>query len=757
MSLALRIAGTSYTLPEASVRSLVHTVQACQPATLSAQIYASGIPTHSIARDSAIELWVDGVRRFAGTIPKRPLTGYDSQGSYIDLNAVDLLGRLRSITYERPGLTWSGKSTTAPSGWGFPDGTIIQLYKLSDQWDTSFGLFSLGLVSMDTDTDGATLYAIRGTSSSEAELVRFSAFLSARHDIDLELGTINGLPTKNTVDEITELDCLSVLQKCAALRPDATFWIDPSTGTNRLNYITRDHCTAITLDVNDRTRITANKCEPRDDLQVGYIKFTLNWVGVREDGSWYQDSTTTELGDPTCAPERRIIRSFNLGKFGVSTGVSGLPYVWEVPTGAAAAYWAAASVLHYEGQCSVYEPNGVSYAYGLGHVVNFSNWQPGYDTARALARGVTYDLVSRRTSISFGPPDSLTPQDYLSIAASSLGSVNPATDPTAPTTDPSAPGSGGLPAHVLGDLYNLFSVESTTGTVQVIEGTATLKGWTALHPSFAEIPPQKWLNLVYSGSLTGKGDMYCDGTFEESTTLAASGTAIYDPVTDAITPVVGSWSGSYTASVNITSQCSGGPGSVGMQYPFFAASATSGYKRATQWEPYVTDQCPLVSSQDVFPSTWVFGSMCYASIGRVNVSLANKDTEQNAIARLGDTWADPVGAGEKKTYWEQRTTDFSFGVRRCRLHGYSWTCSVYGLPVKVSIPLFKYPVGGTKPATPTATQPFTLDLVQLGVTTTSPQGLTLTEYHGKATLPDWELPYEKGYVIEAGNISITLL
>jgi hypothetical protein len=162
---------------------------------------------------------------------------------------------------------------------------------------------------------------------------------------------------------------------------------------------------------------------------------------------------------------------------------------------------------------------------------------------------------------------------------------------------------------------------------------AELKGWSALHPSFAEIPPRKWLKLEYSGSLTGNGDLYCDGTFEARHTLTASGTAIYNPVTDAITPVIGSWSGTYTASVNITSQCSGGPGSVGMQFPFFAVSATSGYKRATQWAPNVTDQCPLVASQDVYPASWTYGSICYVSSGRVSISLSDEDTESDAEAR----------------------------------------------------------------------------------------------------------------------------
>ena len=58
---------------------------------------------------------------------------------------------------------------------------------------------------------------------------------------------------------------------------------------------------------------------------------------------------------------------------------------------------------------------------------------------------------------------------------------------------------------------------------------------------------------------------------------------------------------------------------------------------------------------------------------------------------------------------------------------------------------------------PTATQVWRLHLVQTPYTTTGAHGLTLTKYRGVATLPDWDLPIEQGYVIELGNLTISLL
>lgn len=743
MALSLKISGTSYTLPQASVRSLVHTVQACQPAKLVAQIYATAIPTTTIPAFAEIELWVDSVRRFAGTLTTAPRLGYDAQGSYIELNAADVLARLRSITYERPILTWTGLTAPAPAEWGFPDGMLVPLFRLSGNWTSTVGLFSSGTTYMDTDEVG-DLYAIRSSSSSAAELARMVDFLSTRAGVTMELGTLAGLPAKNTGDVVTDLDCLSAIQRCANLRPDAVFWIDPSAGTARLNYITRDHCTEVTLDCASRDLITANECTPRDDLQLGYMRWHLKWEIVRADGTWYPSGNAAEFGDPAAAPDRRLIRSFNLGKFGLSTDVDGLPYEWEIPRDAAAAYWAAASVLHYEGSVSVYEPDGVSYDYGLGQVINFSNWQPGYETARALVRGVTYDLVAGTTSIEFGPPDSLTPQDYLSISASSLGASSPATDPTDPTTDPSdpsAPGSGDLPAQVTGLLYDKFAVLATTGTVQTIEGTAELKGWEINAGFTAPTPPDKYLSATASGSVSGTGG--CDW----SNTMSWAGTSTVDPNTGAITAGQIRVSSSEGTSVQdrLKSSESGSAG-----YAWWGMCITGATTRSVRLTRYLGPFCDAPTSFNTGGCGWFYGS------GEITETLGNKDTDAAALARLGNTWGTPTELS-LRTFWVQRTTGFSFGFRRCRLHEYSWTCSIYGLPVKVSIPLYKYAIGGTKPSTPTATQEFDLPLVQIAETTTGAHGLSLTVYHGKATLPDWELPLEKGYVIEAGNISITLL
>ena len=745
-TLSIKIAGTSYTLTQASLRSLVHTVTAGQPASLAGEIYTTAIPSTALAYGDLIELWVNSVRRFCGWLGP-VTTGFDAQGSYVHIEARDILHRLRNTPLTKR-IVSDVFSTTA-------SGLDHYIYTLADTTTTEVRLFGGGFVP-DEEAEG--YYRWQYGSGSDPELARICAHASTAYSPGLDLGTTAGLSTKNQPEDVVNLDCLAALQRCTKYRPDAILWVDASGTTPALHCITRDNCTAVTLDLSARDRIRGWSLSAREDLRLLYLRWRLARTNRERTAAGdlveTQYTSVYEYGDDSAPADRRSELKFSLGAYSTDPTL-GTP-VSDFPSSAASDYWSACSPLHWEGECTLYPPASVDpYTYGLGQVHDFSGGETALATCHALVRAASYDHAAGTVALEYGPPDTLSPQDVLSGSASGAISATPPRDEPA---DPSAPGNGDLPAQVTGGLAGQYSILSTTGEVQVIEGTATLKGWDALHPSFTETPPRKWLNLVYSGSLTGRGDLYCDGTFEETNTLTASGTAIYNPVTDAITPVIGSWSGFYTASVNITSQCSpGDPGSVGVQFPFFAVSATSGYKRATQWEPYVTDQCPLVASQDVFPASWAWGSMCYGSSGRVNVSLLNEDTEQAAIARLGDTWADPVGTGEKKTFYEQRTTGFSFAVRRCRLHGYTWTASIYGLPVEISAPLYKYPYGGTRPAEPTATQVWQLNLVQTPYTTTGEHGLTLTKYHGVATLPDWELPIEQGYVIELGDMTISLL
>lgn len=85
-----------------------------------------------------------------------------------------------------------------------------------------------------------------------------------------------------------------------------------------------------------------------------------------------------------------------------------------VPIGVAAAYYAAASVLHYEGQFTLVEDE-VSAARGVGNVLNLTGGPGEWATMNALIQAVSEQLASGTTVYRFGPPGHLNPGDFVEL------------------------------------------------------------------------------------------------------------------------------------------------------------------------------------------------------------------------------------------------------------------------------------------------------------------------------------------------------
>jgi len=728
-TISLKIAGTSYTLTQASLRSLVHTVTAGQPASLAGEIYTTAIPSTALAYGDLIELWVNSVRRFCGWLGP-VTTGFDAQGSYVAIEARDILHRLRNTPLAKRIVSEVFSPTSSALD--------HYIYTLSDTTTTEVRLFGGGFVP-DEEAEG--YYRWEYGSSSDAQLARICDYAGTVYSPGLDLGTTAGLSTKNQPEDVVNLDCLAALQRCTKYRPDAVMWVDASGSTPALHCITRDNCTSVTLDLTARDRIRGWSLSAREDLRLLYLRWRLTRTNRERtaagDITETQYTSVYEYGSDSAPADRRSELKFSLGAYSTDPTL-GTP-VSDFPSSAAADYWAACSPLHWEGECTLYPPAHVDpYTYGLGQVHDFSGGETALATCHALVRAASYDHVAGTVALEYGPPDTLSPQEVLSGSASGAISATPPRDEPA---DPSAPGNGDLPAQVTGGLAGQYSILSTTGGVQVIEGTATLVGISEL--SSPSTPPRKYR----TATLNGYANQYVNNSTGDTIatrTVKYSGSRNYDALTGVV-------SGALCEDTR-PDFCSAGELSCWSQDDWACANVEAG-------------TCVTTPTQRTWSGAkccWDSGGACGGggmgtSAASVTFSLSSEDTEQAAIARLGDTWADPVGAGEKKTFYEQRTTGFSFAVRRCRLHGYTWTASIYGLPVEISAPLYKYPYGGTKPATPTATQVWQLDLVQTPYTTTGEHGLTLTKYRGVATLPDWELPIEQGYVIELGDLTISLL
>lgn len=85
-----------------------------------------------------------------------------------------------------------------------------------------------------------------------------------------------------------------------------------------------------------------------------------------------------------------------------------------VPSGIAAAYYAAAAMLHYEGDYELIEDE-VSGAIGVGHRLNVTGGPAEWASMNAIIQSVSEDLATGRTQLRFGPPGHLSVADFIEL------------------------------------------------------------------------------------------------------------------------------------------------------------------------------------------------------------------------------------------------------------------------------------------------------------------------------------------------------
>jgi len=86
----------------------------------------------------------------------------------------------------------------------------------------------------------------------------------------------------------------------------------------------------------------------------------------------------------------------------------------DIPIGVAAAYFAAASVLHYEGSWTIVEEE-CSGAFHPGMQLNLTGGPSEWATMGALIQSVSENLATGQTTLNFGPPPHLSVQDFIAL------------------------------------------------------------------------------------------------------------------------------------------------------------------------------------------------------------------------------------------------------------------------------------------------------------------------------------------------------
>ena len=760
MAITLKVAGISYTLTTAQLRSLVHTTQANAPATLAGQIYQAAIPSASWAAGDAVELWVGGVRRFAGWLGPVE-TGCDAGSSYVQIQATDILGRLRSTTFYRYGAEIAGYTDSgAPV---YSPGAVRQ---------SALTLFSGQLAATDPVSE---YYQYAYNSSSSAQIAEIVAFSALTFPGALALGTITGLSAANLPEKVTDIDCLSVLLKCLALRPDAVMWVDYSGATPLLHAAIRSALTPVTVSVAPgNAAVRAWSCRDRSDRLLEYLEWRLQYTYKEYTDPAAPDkgviTQPVELlytyGDAGAPADKRHIRRFSLGAYApvYTSGAAaaaqlGTP-ISQLPMSAAADYWAANSVLHYEGSVALYEPAGCTYAWSLGQTLSLTGAASAYESANALVRGCTYDLVSGQTSIDFGPPDQLGPGDLLNGASSlgslTIGGITPR--PTDTKTENPAQAAGDAPA--LADTLTQ-RIQDKLGSFAVLPGSgfqcATMDLNTEIH-GFAEFVPSTPPRAYRTVS------SYCSGNILKY----SYGTPSDHPFifTGATTLTIAN-DGTVTKTGKRSRTQDGATVSGWDAFTDHATAETVGFP-TYDYNPPLHSESTATQASHISDQTTIIWLDSYHYQGRlplggpVTSTLSNEDTDADALARSKalaswSSWAAFTNTlnGGAATWQTVRTTGWTTTAHAAKIKG-TIRSNLWGYTCRVSIPLYRYPVDGTKPSTPTSTQTWDLPLVDTLENTAAPGDPAVWVHVGVATLPEWEMPIEQGFVTVADAPTVSL-
>jgi hypothetical protein len=146
------------------------------------------------------------------------------------------------------------------------------------------------------------------------------------------------------------------------------------------------------------------------------------------DGTTVEATVTADLSyslkNPTTNAEEVKIAEPRSYKIKLTTLFAGANQVFSqltsatdaepIPIGVADAYYAAASVLHYEGQWTIIERE-VSSLCGLGNVLNLTGGPTEWETMNALIQQVTENVETGTTTLNFGAPQHLSTQDFVAL------------------------------------------------------------------------------------------------------------------------------------------------------------------------------------------------------------------------------------------------------------------------------------------------------------------------------------------------------
>lgn len=362
--------------------------------SLSADTFSFDIKVQDIFADpffdfeDQINLFLDGVRIFTGQVTKLPIAGSSSQETqtYTASGPWYILSR---VVYKQTRTVYNG--------------TLI--VPVPETVDSSRIMMFMGGSLIDPVNNGLMVHSAIN-------------FAVNRFGVPVQFGGTD-LSIQPPMQEVRDATCADVIIYAAKWTPDCVSWFDYTVDPPAFYCKRRGALPTVTVDPKNESAslVSSFKITPRPDLQVVGVLFTFEQTIV-VDGVQKVSLTSQEAGDP--ASIDTIVHTFTLQ--GATENTPEPP-----PPSLATLFFNATSDLQWEGELELVEQD-CTFVVRPGNALLFpSNCPARYQTMNALVQQVQFELVTGRSTITFGPPSQLGPQDFAALIAASRG-VSPSSN-----------------------------------------------------------------------------------------------------------------------------------------------------------------------------------------------------------------------------------------------------------------------------------------------------------------------------------------
>lgn len=219
--------------------------------------------------------------------------------------------------------------------------------------------------------------------------------------VSAELTALSMVPPWDERNGVKASEAIQIMLRWC---PDCITWVDYSPSVPVLHFTRRGSADALQYNCTDGSIVgEIPRIAARNDIKFNGV--VLYYERQNEDTVW---NAVYEDRYPVDAPN-----SLDTVLMTIPLGLNG--EISSAPSGLAQALHSAISVLHYEGEIVLAFDSECDLAQHPGQVLNLTGGLAAWETMDAVVQVVEHNLDRAETTISFGPPEHLSPQDQIEL------------------------------------------------------------------------------------------------------------------------------------------------------------------------------------------------------------------------------------------------------------------------------------------------------------------------------------------------------